>query len=188
MLKFSSTYPKAKKVLEQYSKYVIQQGRSILAKQKSSKDGLYRKLKGVINHKLNRDVKGRFTGGSQLPTLSFVMPSYAEFVDQGVRGTNPQRKGYVANGKYSFKKGKKSIKVKNNTALANWAQKRGLNKWAVAKAVHQRGIKRSLFFTKPFEARFKRYINEYHSAVADDIANNFANQLKKRIKQTSISK
>ena len=188
MLKISTTYPKARKVLEQYRNYVVQQGRSILAKQKSSKDGLYRKLKGVINHKLNRDIRGRFTGGSSLPTLSFVMPSYAEYVDQGVKGTNPKREGYVSNGKYSFKKGKKSIKVKGNSALANWAQKRGLNKWAVAKAVHQRGIKRSLFFTKPFERAFKKYINLYHSAVADDIANNLANQLKKQIKLNSIKK
>ena len=188
MLKISTTYPKAKKVLEQYRKYVVQQGRSILAKQKSSKDGIYRKLKGIINHKLNRDIRGRFTGGSQLPTLSFVMPSYAEFVDQGVTGTNPQKSDYVRNGKYSFKKGKKAIKVKGNSSLAAWAEKRGLNKWAVAKAVHQRGIKRSLFFTKPFERGFKKYINLYHSAVADDIANNLANQLKKQIKLNSIKK
>jgi len=188
MLKISTTYPKARKVLEQYRNYVVQQGRSILAKQKSSKDGLYRKLKGVINHKLNRDIRGRFTGGSSLPTLSFVMPSYAEFVDQGVKGTNPQKKGYVSNGKYGFKKGKKSIKVKNNTALARWAEKKGFNKWAVAKAVHQRGIKRSLFFTKPFERGFRKYIEKYHSAVADDIANNLASQLKKQIKLNSIKK
>ena len=182
MLKISTTYPLANKVLKTWGKYVIQQGRSILAKQGSSKDGLYKKMTYVIQSKMNRNLKGRFTGGSTLPQLSFVHPAYGEFVDQGVRGTNTNKEGYVANGKYSFRKGKKAIKVKGNTSLEAWAKKKGLNKWAVAKAVHQRGIKRSLFFTKPFERRYKKYITLYHKAVADDIANNISSQIRKRIK------
>ena len=185
MLKIRTTYPLANKLLKTWGKYVIQQGRSILAKQQSSKDGLYRKMKYVIQSKMNRNLKGRFTGGSTLPQLSFVHPAYGEFVDQGVRGTNPNKEDYVANGKYSFRKGKKAIKVKGNSSLAAWAQKRGLNKWAVAKAVHQRGIKRSLFFTKPFERRYKKYIALYHKAVADDIANNISSQIRKQIKAQS---
>lgn len=178
MLKITTTYPKATKVLERWKKYVVQQGRSILAKQKSSKDGLYRKLKGVIDKRMNRGVKGRFTGGSQLPSLRFEYPAYGEFVDQGVSGTKEK----IAGAPYSFKKGKKSIKVRGNNSLARWAEKRGLNKWAVAKSVHQKGIKRSLFFTKPFKKRYNRYIKEYHIAVADDIANNQVMQLKKKLK------
>ena len=182
MLKIRTTYPLANKLLKTWGKYVVQQGRSILAKQGSSKDGLYRKMKYVIQSKMNRNLKGRFTGGSTLPQLSFVHPAYGEYVDQGVRGTNPNKEDYVSNGKYSFRKGKKAIKVKGNSSLAAWAQKRGLNKWAVAKAVHQRGIKRSLFFTKPFERRYSKYIALYHKAVADDIANNIASQIRKQIK------
>jgi len=186
MLRISTTYPLANKLLKTWGKYVIQQGRSILAKQNSSKDGLYRKMKYVIQSKMNRNLKGRFTGGSTLPQLSFVHPAYGEFVDQGVRGTNPSKDDYVANGKYSFRKGKKSIKVKGNSSLAAWAEKRGLNKWAVAKAVHQRGIKRSLFFTKPFERRYAKYIALYHKAVADDIANKISNQIRKQIKSQKV--
>jgi len=186
MLRISTTYPLANKLLKTWGKYVIQQGRSILAKQNSSKDGLYRKMKYVIQSKMNRNLKGRFTGGSTLPQLSFVHPAYGEFVDKGVRGTNPNKEDYVANGEYSFKNKKKSIKVKGNSSLAAWAEKRGLNKWAVAKAVHQRGIKRSLFFTKPFERRYAKYIALYHKAVADDIANNISNQIRKRIKAQKI--
>ena len=62
MLKIRTTYPLANKLLNTWGKYVIQQGRSILAKQGSSKDGLYRKMKYVIQSKMNRNLKGRFTG------------------------------------------------------------------------------------------------------------------------------
>jgi len=183
MLRTSTTYPTATKVLNKWKKYVISQARRNLSINGTSKDGkLYTSLKGIIDKRMNRSTKGRFTGGSALPSLRFEYPAYGEFLDQGVTGTNPDKKDYVSNGAYSFKKGKKSIKVKGNTALAKWSEKRGLNKWAVAKSVHQRGIKRTLFFTKPFKSRYKAYIDMYNDAVADDISNNIAKQLKKGIK------
>lgn len=183
MLKITTTYPLATKVLHKWKKYVISQGRRNLSLNGTKTDsGLYTKLKGIVDKRMNRSLKGRFTGGSVMPSLRFEYPAYGEFMDQGVKGTNPDKDGYVANGRYSFKKGKRSIKVKGNTALARWAEKRGLNKWAVAKSVHQRGIKRTLFFTKPFKARYKTYMDMYNSAVADDIANNIARQIKKQIK------
>jgi hypothetical protein len=183
MLSTSTTYPTATKVLDKWRKYVVSQARRNLSINGTSKDGkLYTSLKGIVDKRMNRSAKGRFTGGSSLPSLRFEYPAYGEFLDQGVKGTNPDKKDYVSNGAYSFKKGKKSIKVKGNSALARWAEKRGLNKWAVAKSVHQRGIKRTLFFTKPFESRYKAYIDMYNNAVADDISNNIAKQLKKGIK------
>ena len=183
MLRITSTYPTATKVLEKWKKYVVSQARRNLSVNGTSRDGkLYTSLKGVIDKRMNRGIKGRFTGGSSLPSLRFEYPSYGEFLDQGVKGTNPEKDGYVSNGKYSFKKGKRSVKVKGNSALAKWAEKRGLNKWAVAKSVHQRGIKRTLFFTKPFKARYKAYVDMYNSAAADDMANNIAKQMRKQIR------
>lgn len=183
MLKTSTTYPTATRVLEKWKKYVVSQARRNLSVNGTSKDGkLYSSLKGIIDKRMNRSSKGRFTGGSVMPSLRFEYPAYGEFLDQGVTGTNPSKDGHVSNGRYSFKKSKKSIKVKGNSALSRWAEKRGLNKWAVAKSVHQRGIKRTLFFTKPFEKRFKKYIDMYNDAVADDISNNIARQLKKQTK------
>jgi len=183
MLKITTTYPRATKVLDKWRKYVVSQARRNLSVNGTSKDGkLYTSLKGIIDKRMNRSLKGRFTGGSVLPSLRFEYPAYGEFLDQGVTGTNPDKDNHVSNGRYSFKKSKKSIKVKGNSALARWAEKRGLNKWAVAKSVHQRGIKRTLFFTKPFKARYKTYVDMYNSAAADDIANNVARQMKKQIK------
>ena len=183
MLKTTTTYPLATRVLEKWKKYVVSQARRNLSVNGTSKDGkLYTSLRGVIDKRMNRGLKGRFTGGSSLPSLSFEYPAYGEFLDQGVTGTNPDKEGHVSNGRYSFKKGKRSIKVKGNSALARWAKKRGLNKWAVAKSVHQKGIKRTLFFTKPFKARYKAYVDMYNSAAADDMTNNIARQIKKQIK------
>jgi hypothetical protein len=115
------------------------------------------------------------------------MNEYGQFVDTGVKGTNPVD-GRAMGGRSvfgsagSFKKRKKSIKVKGNSALSKWAESRGLNKWAVAKSVHKKGISRSLFFSKPFLKKYTSTMNLYHEAVADDIANNIGNQIAKAIK------
>jgi hypothetical protein len=37
-----------------------------------------------------------------------------------------------------------------------WSASKGLNPYAVRESVYHQGIKPSLFFTKPFEAAFKR--------------------------------
>ena len=39
----------------------------------------------------------------------------------------------------------------------------------IAKSVFHTGIKRSLFFTKPFEAGIKKYENDIASGYGDDI-------------------
>ena len=179
MLKASTTYPTATRVLEKWKKYVVSQARRNLSVNGTSKDGkLYSSLKGIIDKRMNRSSKGRFTGGSVMPSLRFEYPAYGEFLDQGVKGTNSSKDGYVSNGRYSFKKSKKSIKVKGNSALARWAEKRGLNKWAVAKSVHQRGIKRTLFFTKPFEQAFKKLPDELVEKFGLDVEDFLAYTLK----------
>jgi hypothetical protein len=112
------------------------------------------------------------------------MNEYGQFVDTGVKGTNPVdsratggRSVFGSAGR--FKKRKKMIPTKT---VDKWAEKRGLNKWAVAKSVHKKGISRLLFFSKPFLKKYTSTMNLYHEAVADDIANNIGNQIAKAIK------
>lgn len=185
MLKISTTYPRATKVLERYKKYVISQAKANLTRKGVKSKSLHSSLKGYVDKKFNRGVGGKFLGGSNLPSVRFEMNSYGAFVDQGVKGTDPVDSRH--NGgrsiwdtpKGKFKKRKKSLPIKSVKA---WAEQRGLNPYAVAKAVHKKGIARSLFFSKPFLKRYTKTINEYQEAVGLDIAHNIGNQIAKQLK------
>ena len=183
----TSTYPKATKVLERFKRYVVSQSKANLTRRGTTSSTLKSSIKGYVTKKFRRGVSGRFLGGTSLPKLEFTMNQYGEYVDAGVKGTDPVdsrsmggRSVFGSAGR--FKKRKKSIKVKGNRALSKWAESRGLNKWAVAKSVHKKGIRRSLFFSKPFLKKYTSTMNLYHEAVADDIANNIGNQIAKAIK------
>lgn len=183
-LKISTTYPRATQVLEEYRRWVVGQSKANLGKGKNSASGaLKNSIKGYINKKFNRDVKGRFTGGAQLPSLRFEMLKYGEFVDEGVRGS---KSSYVESrmSPFKFRNGKGSIPVK---AITGWLQNRGIEaglKYVIARSIYQKGIKAKKFFSKPFNKRYGSMVHNYHIAVADDIANNLANQIEKRLKQS----
>lgn len=181
MLKLKTTYPKATGAMERFKKYVVSQARRNLSTQHKRGSGdLYRSISGRIEKKFNRR-SGRFTGGSSLPSLSFQMNEYGMYVDQGVKGTHKTPLG-TQSSPFSFKRNKQMIPVQ---PIKDWLRRKGqrtTHAWAIARAIHRRGIKRSLFFTKPFKKRYPTFVAEYHSAIADDMATNIANQIRNKLK------
>ena len=184
MLKITTTYPKATRVLTAYKKYVVQQSKSNLTKAGHKASGsLYGSIKGYVNRKFKRDIKGMFLGGTTMPSASFEMLDYGKFVDEGVQGTNSNYVGNSSPNKFG-KSGATSVPV---GPIKQWLQRKGLDTklaFVIARSIYQKGIKRSLFFTKPFEARYKPMMMAYHSAIADDIANNVAMKLRRKLKKT----
>jgi hypothetical protein len=184
VLRIKTTYPRATRVLEAFKKYVVSQAKANLTR-KGAKGKLHSSIKGYVSKKFNRGLSGRFTGGSSLPKLEFQMLEYGVYQDQGVRGTDPvdsrhKGKRSVFEGRQGrFRKAKKQIPVKS---IKEWAERKGLNPHAVAKSVHKKGLERSLFFSKPFFKRYAPMLKQYHTAVAQDIANNIANQVAKQLK------
>jgi len=100
-------------------------------------------------------------------SLSFYMEDYAEFQDKGVSGT--ERKFDTP---FSYKQNSNLLGFELATGtFAKWAKFRGIRfrnekgqfakgayksiGIAIALAKKKKGIKPSLFFTKPFEAAFK---------------------------------
>ena len=155
------------KVLNTFKNYVIQQSKSNLSKDKKNfTKGLYNSIKGEIITENNYSIVG------------FSMEYYGQFVDKGVRGADPTQvspnskiKGQQApNSPYSFKS-----KMPPSKPLAEWAKKKNIRlrddkgKFKegsyktigiiIARNIWARGIKPSLFFTKPFEAGYKKYID-----------------------------
>lgn len=150
--------------LDKFKNYVIQQSKSNLSKlKKNDRKGLYNTIKGEAKAMPNSFY------------LAFDLGEYGAYVDKGVKGADPSQvspnakvKGQQApNSPYSFK-----TKKPPSDLIAQWAQRKGLrlrNKkgqyikgsfkaigFITAKNIWARGIKPSLFFTKPFEKAFDK--------------------------------
>lgn len=152
--------------LNKFAKYVIQQSRSNLTKgKKNASKELYNSL-GYIS-KSSKDVS----------SVAFTMADYGKFQDQGVSGT---KKKY--NTPYSYKDKMPPLK-----AFDKWIVRKGIAprdksgkflkrqslQYLMARSVYQKGIKPSLFFTKPFEVAFKRLPDDIVNAYAIGIINKF---------------
>tara|TARA_R110000796_G_scaffold915_3_gene3517 strand:- start:3279 stop:3854 length:576 start_codon:yes stop_codon:yes gene_type:complete len=185
MLTITSQYTRAYQVLERFKKYVVQQSKSNLTKGgHNASSSLYGSIKGYINKRQSRNLAGKFTGGSSMPSLTFEMNSYGAFLDEGVKGS---KSNYINNRNTPYKFGrngdKKSVPV---APIRKWVQSKGLDagsEYAIAKSIYQKGIEKTSFFSKPFDKRFGTTMNLYHGAIADDIANNIANQLARKLRQ-----
>jgi hypothetical protein len=154
-------------VIKRFRDYVIQQSRSNLSKSKNNN------TKALYN-----SIKGEIVTDKGFSIVGFSMADYGQFVDKGVKGADPSQvsknakiKGQQApNSPFSFKTKRPPSKF-----LENWAKQKNFRlrdskgKFAqgsyktigiiLAKNIWARGIKPSLFFTKPFEAGYKKYID-----------------------------
>lgn len=156
-------------VLEAFKDFVIKQARTRLTKgNKNVSKSLYDSLKGNVKVTPNAI------------ELSFEMDEYGMYQDKGVSG---KQKKYDT--PYSFKSKMPPIKP-----LAEWAKKRNIRLrdeqgrfargnyntigFLIARSIYRKGIKPSLFFTKPFEQGFKKLpdtlIEEFGLDVEDFLA------------------
>jgi hypothetical protein len=115
--------------------------------------------------------------------LDFTMPMYGQYQDKGVSGTKT-----VYATAFSYK-----TKMPPTKSLDKWIVKKGIAprnkegkfvsreglKFAIAKKIFLYGIKPSLFFTKPFEEGYTKFINtELEKAFAIDAVELFKYSLK----------
>jgi len=164
----SADYKRTQEALNKFAKYVIQQSRSNLSKQKKSVTGdLYKSMS--YNLQVNPNSF----------SLEFFMADYAMFVDQGVKGklsTYSQSR----NSPFSFRGKKPPMQP-----LADWAKSRNIRLrdekgrykkgnyrtigFILQKSIYEKGIKASMFFTKPFEKAFDNLPQEIVEAFGLDI-------------------
>jgi len=161
-------FAKTQDALNKFAKYVIQQSRANLTKQKKNAS------KNLYNS-LGYDLKVNPNSFS----LEFYMADYGAFIDEGVRGSKsvyPES----AQSRFEFSGRFKMIPT---SALDKWTVSRGIAprdekgrfidrqslKFALAKSIYEKGIKASLFFTKPFEKAFTNLPIDVVEAFALDI-------------------
>lgn len=152
-----------KQSLEYFRKYVSSQARRNLTRlKKNDTKGLYKRLDGVLKVSPNSF------------QLSWDL-GYGNFQDKGVSGTE---KKYDT--PYSYKSKMPPIKP-----LSDWAKRKGIRLrdeqgkfqkgnyktigFLIARNIFRKGIKPSLFFTKPFEKGFKNLPDQLIEAYGLDV-------------------
>lgn len=150
------------KVLDRFRLHVVKEARKNLTnKQKNASKGLYNSIAGNVKAMPNSI------------SIEFVMQQYGAFQDQGVSGT---QKKY--NTPFSYKS-----KMPPSKPFEKWAKQKGITPrgkdgrfisykslgFLISRSIYRKGIKPSLFFTKPFEAAFNNLPEDTIKAFALDV-------------------
>ncbi len=152
--------------LNKFGKYVVQQSRTNLTKGKKN-----------VSKSLYNSIEYNLEVGPNSFSLSFIMDEYGMFQDKGVSG---KEKKYNTPFRYTNK-------MPPIKPLADWAKFKGLRLrnekgqyskgnyktigFLISRSIFKKGIKPSLFFTKPFERAFENLPKEIIEAFALDAEN-----------------
>jgi hypothetical protein len=158
------------KALEKFRDHVVSVSkRNLTNSKKNSSKKLYNSIKGNVKAMPNSF------------SMEFTMEDYGVFQDAGVSGT---KKKY--NTPYSYKSKMPPVK-----AFDKWIVRKGLAPrksggqftsrkslaFLIARSVFRNGIKPSLFFTKPFEAAYKKLPQELVEVYGLDAIKLFNEQI-----------
>jgi len=165
-------------ILNKYGKYVVQQSKSNLTKDKKGGGDLYNSVSYVIDKSQDDFL------------LEFLMEDYGDFVDKGVKGktsTYPETSAALSKFQYGSGTGKKGGLTKalyNPETKKGWIKKKKFQwrdkktgrflsyesmSYLIARSIYNKGLKANLFFTKPFEAGLKRLPDDLSKAFVLDI-------------------
>lgn len=165
------------KELERFRDYVVSQSRRNLSRlHKNSSKRLYQSIQGNVKAMPNSI------------SIEFSMEDYGVFQDVGVSGT---KKKY--NTPYSYKSKMPPVKAFDKWLVRNGIAPRKNGKFAsrkslaflIARSVFRNGIKPSLFFTKPFEAAYKRLPEDVVEKYGLDAIKLFNEQVDEILKQNA---
>ena len=152
---------KFEEALEKYAKYVIQQSRANLTRKGQKASG---KLYQSLGYKIQ---------GSK---VKFESEEYGVYQDQGVRGA---KSTYSESSKSPFRY---SSKMPPSRVFDIWTVKKGIAprdeqgrfinrkslNYLIARSIYKKGIRATMFFTKPFERGLDLYGDEIVAGYIED--------------------
>ncbi len=177
-MKFTNTI----QVMQKLGSSVVNKAKKNLKKKQTKSNKLY----NGIDYVVTSDKKGVEV------TWGFGGDIYWNFVDQGVKGAG----GYKGSGKmrgqgsdFRFGSGKgkgdwqdfktsikkwianKPLKLRGSDGKFVEKNKQNINSAAylIQRAIYQRGLTRTLFFTKPYDQQVAQYEDKISEAFADDL-------------------
>jgi len=156
--------------LNRFAKYVIQQSRTNLTKsKKNSSKELYNSLDYDLNVSPNSF------------SMSFLMEDYGIFQDKGVKGKTSSNKAPNSPFKFGSGRGKKGGLTEG---IDKWVRRKRFQfrdrksgrfmsyestAFLITRSIYNKGIKPSLFFTKPFQKAFKNLDKDIIEAYKLDV-------------------
>ena len=162
------------KTLNDFGKYVLQQSRSRLSKDKKNDS---KRLYDSIDYSTSANGKDS--------SVSFIMAEYGAYVNDGVHGTDSS---YVsaADSKFRYKQSSNMLGFEMATeTFAKWAKRkkfrfrnekgqfeRGKYKQigiAIALSIKKKGLKGNKFFSKSLDTGTEKYDVEFQNAIEKDI-------------------
>jgi hypothetical protein len=150
------------KALDSFGKYIVQQAKNNLSKQRKT-----------VSKKLYDSIGYKVKVSKNSIELDLSMEEYGKFVDLGVSG---KKKHYNTPYKYTTKMPPAKVfdkwVVRKGIAPRNkqgQLQSRKSITFAIAKSVFNNGIKPSLFISKPFENGLKRLPDNIIEAYGLDV-------------------
>ena len=156
---------KFEEALEEYANYVITKAKENLAK--GGKFGSYDKSGALSNSLSYKIEKGK---------VSFLGENYGVFLDQGVKGaksTYPESR--TSSHKYTNKMPPSSVfdkwSIKSGIAprdkKGRFIKRKSLN-FLIARSIYKKGIRATMFFTKPFEDALPLFEDTMADAFLED--------------------
>jgi len=145
--------------------------------------------------KLYNSIQGEAKAFPNSIGIYFDMEDYGFFQDKGVSGI---KKKYDTPFSYKSKGGKNGLKgMPPPSAFDKWTIRRGIAprntkgqfqtrkglNFAIARSIFEKGIKPSLFFTKPFEAAYKNLPDELIDKYGLDVIELFDSIMKPNFKK-----
>ena len=174
---------KTSEVLNKFGKYVVQQSKANLIEENKANGKLFKSIDYNIDYE-----KDMFL-------LDFLMENYGDFVDQGVKGKDPskvspnskKRKQQAPNSKFKFGSGTmRGTFKKFASKMAVFAKSKNIRfrqgksgkfakgnyksmGYVIASNIYNRGLKPTMFFTKPFEQAFNKLTPDITKSFLLDI-------------------
>ena len=172
-----------REALNKFAKYVVQQSRSNLTK---SDKNVSKELYNSLGYDLNVS-KNSFS-------LSLLMEDYGIFQDKGVKGKTSSAKAPNSPFQFGSGTGKKGGLT---NGIDKWVRRRRFQfrdkkgrfmsyqstAFLITRSIYNKGIKPSMFFTKPFEKAFKGLNEELIKAYALDVEKFMATTIKDNLKK-----
>ena len=182
-------FPKTKKMLKRFAKAIMRAGRIRLAAAGMGSSRLIKNFSYQI---------GTITEGDLPKAVSFTFggsAKYWQFVDEGVRGSGGFKgSGRARGGKSPFKFKKKNIA---RGVIEKWIGTKGVRlrgkdgrfktksasnvrgaAFVIGRAIAQRGLTRTQFFSAPYKKNMKYYIDKIVNAYAEDIEDDIVSKVK----------
>lgn len=167
------------KELERFKRVVVKESKTALTKQDRnvSKD-LYNSIRGDV-----KVSKNSFE-------MSFYMADYGKFQDKGVKGKSSSARAPLSPFKFGKSSGKKRSENGLGASIFSWVKSRRFQfqdtkkynpkatgrfmsyeqtAFLISRSIYQKGLKPTKFFSKPFEAAFKRLPDDIIKAYGLDV-------------------